>query len=87
MAFQFLNSCTGAKKSFESQAVFLTSATEAAHQMKGMCEIAFPSISVSMLRTHALTDTVRRTDHAAPSDVKLKKKYIKKRAIQHELCH
>lgn len=88
MAFQFLNFCTGAKKkSFESQAVFLTSATEAAHQMKGMCEIAFPSISVSMLRTHALTDTVRRTDHAAPSDVKLKKKNIKKRAIQRELCH
>lgn len=66
------------KKSFESQAVFLTSATEAAHQMKGMCEIAFPSISVSMLRTHALTDTVRRTDHAAPSDVKLKKKILKR---------
>lgn len=38
----------------ESQAVFLTSLTEAAHQMKGMCEIAFPSISVSMLRTQTL---------------------------------
>lgn len=43
MAFNFelLHWC---KKSLESQAVFLTSLTEAAHQMKGMCEIAFPSI-------------------------------------------
>lgn len=50
----------------ESQAVSLTSLTEAAHQMKGMCEIAFPSISVSMLRTLGF---MRRMDHAAPSDV------------------
>lgn len=55
------------KKSLESQAVFLTSLTEAAHQMKGMCEIAFPSISVSMLRTLGF---MRRMDHAAPSDVR-----------------
>lgn len=68
--FELLHWC---KISLESQAVFLTSLTEAAHQMKGMCEIAFPSTSVSMLRTQTLdTDTVRRPDHAAPSDVKTK---------------
>lgn len=49
--FELLHWC---KKSLESQAVFLTSLTEAAHQMKGMCEIAFPSISVSVLRTQTL---------------------------------
>lgn len=55
----------------ESQAVFLTSLTEAAPQMKGMCEIAFPSISAFMLRTVRF---MRRMDHAAPSDVRGKKK-------------
>lgn len=35
--------------------------------MKGVCEIAFPSISASMLRTFRF---MRRMDHAAPSDVR-----------------
>lgn len=53
--FELLHWCKKKKKKgLESQAVFLTSLTEAAHQMKGMCEIAFPSISVSMLRTQTL---------------------------------
>lgn len=50
--FELLHWC---KKSLESQAVFLTSLTEAAHQMKGMCEIAFPSIFVSTFRTQTLS--------------------------------
>lgn len=84
-----LNFCTGAqkekrkkkKKTLAGQAVFLTSLTEAAHQMKGMCEIAFPSISVSMLRTLGF---MRRMDHAAPSDVRGKKP--KRVVIPHELA-
>lgn len=77
MAFQFLNFCTVAqekkreKNGLESQAVFLTSLTEAAPRMKGMCEIAFPSISASMLRT---VRSMRRMDHAAPSDVRRQEK-------------
>lgn len=39
--------------------------------MKGMCEIAFPSISASMLRT---VRSMRRMDHAAPSDVRRQEK-------------
>lgn len=68
--FELLHWC---KISLESQAFFFTSVTEAAHQMKGMCEIAFPSTSVSMLRIQTLAaDTVWRPGHAAPSDVKTK---------------
>lgn len=85
--FELLHWCTKRKKkkkkekTLDGQAVFLTSLTEAAHQMKGMCEIAFPSISVSMLRTLGF---MRRMDHAAPSDVRGKKP--KRVVIPHELA-
>lgn len=59
--FELLHRC---KKSLESQAVFLTSLTEAAHQMKGMCEIALPNITVCRLRTQ--TPRQRHSAEAGP---------------------